>query len=42
MKTLTAVARKLLALIFVLVRDKREYELKHAAVKKMEEIFEEG
>jgi transposase len=39
MKALIAVARKLLVLIFALVRDKREYEWEHTAVRNMTEVI---
>ncbi|RKX70708.1 IS110 family transposase [candidate division TA06 bacterium] len=38
-KAIIAVARKLLALIFALVRDKREYEWEYAVVRKMAEVI---
>ena len=38
-KTLIAVARKLLVLIFALVRDKREYEWEHSPVREMVEVI---
>ena len=38
MKALMAVARKLLALVFALVRDKREYEWDYSGMRELAEV----